>query len=165
MFRYRPARPLNGVALAGYGMSWSDWQPLDACSDHYGAALYERRLCTAAGPIAVPRFLATDAHGLIMIGQTNNMEARRKQFIRAVTKCQGHSEGNLLYYLLEYSPIRKLYPEHAIQYRFREEADKAAALLAENRVIKAYIREFGEAPPLNCAIPDRYGDWECGDAS
>ena len=141
-------------------MPWNKWTELTTDSQYYGAALYELRLRTASGPIAIPRFLGTDSSGLLTIGHTKNMETRRTQFLRAIEKGRGHSEGNLLYYLLKHSPIRKVHPEHALEYRFREERDKATAKLAEAGQIKGYIREFGEAPPLNCAIPDRYGDWK-----
>jgi hypothetical protein len=88
------------------------------------------------------------------------MESRRRQFIYAVEKCSGHSEGNLLYYLLRHSPLNERFPHHQLEYRFRGEDNKAAAKSAEARLIKAYIREFGEVPPLNSAIPDRYGSWK-----
>lgn len=87
------------------------------------------------------------------------MESRRRQFVRALKKGSGHSEGNLLYYLLRHTSLRQRFPDHRLEFRFRKEAGKAAAEVAEGRMIKAYIREFGEAPPLNSVIPDRYGDW------
>ena len=145
-------------------MSWSEWQPLAQKSGHDGPAVYELRIVTAEGPIAVPRFLATDRRGLLSIGETGNMDSRRRQFIRAIETCSGHSEGNLLYYLLRHAPLQKVHPDHSLQYRFRKEFDKKTAKLGEARMIKAYIREFGEVPPLNSAIPDRYGSWECEDA-
>jgi len=145
-------------------MSWSEWQSLTQKAGHDGPAVYELRLVTAAGPIPVPRFLAIDQRGLLAIGETGNMDSRRRQFIRATETCSGHSEGNLLYYLLRHSPLNKVHPEHRLEYRFRKEADKGAAKIGEARMIKAYIREFGEVPPLNSAIPDRYGNWECEDA-
>ena len=88
------------------------------------------------------------------------MESRRKQFIYAVEKGSGHSEGNLLYLLLRHSPLKARFPNHRVEFRFRPETDKQAANAAEARLIKAYIREFGEVPPLNSAIPDRYGSWD-----
>jgi hypothetical protein len=146
-------------------MSWSDWGPLNRPCGHSRTAVYELRLVNGrARPISLPRFLAIDDCGLLSIGETGNMESRRRQFIRALEKCSGHSEGNLLYYLLRHTPLRLRFPDHRLEYRFHKEPDKAAAKLAEARMIKAYIRKFGEAPPLNSAIPDRYGEWEYEDA-
>jgi len=145
-------------------MSWSEWQPLAKKSGYAGPAAYEVRIVTVAGPIPVPRFLAIDQRGLLSIGETGNLDSRRQAFIRGMETCSGHSEGNLLYYLLRHSPLKKVHPEHRLEYRFRKESDKAAAKLAEERMIKAYIRAFGEVPPINSAIPDRYGSWECEDA-
>jgi hypothetical protein len=110
-------------------------------------------------PLFVPRFLDVDKRGLLSIGETGNMESRRNKFINAVEKCSSHSEGNLLHYLLRYTPLNDRFPNHHIEYRYRGEDDKGTAKAAETRLIKAYIREFGEVPPLNSAIPDRYGSW------
>jgi len=143
-------------------MTWSEWRPITEPCLHQAPAIYELRIANSGEPIAVPRFLGTDHRGLISIGQTGSMSSRRWQFIRAIEKCSGHSERNLFYYLLRYSALKSVHPDHAIEYRFHPEPDKAAARALENRMIKAYIRQFGEGPPLNCAIPDRDGDWECG---
>lgn len=66
--------------------------------------------------------------------------------------------------LLRHTRLNKVHPKHCLEYRFRKESDKEAAKLREARMIKEHIRKFGEAPPLNSAIPDRYGNWECEDA-
>jgi hypothetical protein len=141
--------------------SWSSWKPLKVSCQNYGAASYNLRLMTPTGPLAIARFLGVDKRGLLTIGETGNMEKRRTDFVRAIEKCTGHSEGNLLHLILLHSQIKKLHPEHALQYRFLAEADKAAAKFSEEQMIKSYIRKYGEPPPLNCAIPDRYGNWEC----
>jgi hypothetical protein len=142
-------------------MSWSEWQPLEQPSSHAGPAVYEFRIGAAGNAIPVPRFLATDDRGVLSIGETKNTESRRCDLLRAIAKCNGHSEGNLLYYLIRHSPLTSVHPMHTFQYRFRKEQTKGDAEPAETRLIKAYIRQFGEGPPLNCAIPDRHGDWEC----
>ena len=142
-------------------MSWSEWQSIDSPSGHDAPAVYELRMTIDdSGPLSVPRFLATDDGGLLSIGETGNMESRRKQFIYAVEKRSGHSEGNLLCLLLRHSPLKARFPKHRVEFRFRPETDKQAAKTAEARLIKEYIREFGEVPPLNSAIPDRYGSWD-----
>jgi hypothetical protein len=142
-------------------MSWSEWQPLNAKSGYDGPAVYEVRILNSAGPMPVPRFLATDIRGLLSIGESRSMDKRRRQLVRAMEKCYGHSEGNLLYYLLRHTRLKDLHP--IIEYRFSKEADKAAAKVAEAKMIKEYIQKFGEPPPLNCAIPDRDGEWTCED--
>ena len=142
-------------------MTWSDWQPIDDGPAHDSAAVYELRLVSTNGcPISIPRFLQVDNRGILSIGETGTMESRRTQFLYALEKCSGHSEGNLLYYLLRYSPLNERFPQHQIEFRYHVEKDKDTAKQAEARMIKAYIREFGEVPPLNSAIPDRYGCWE-----
>lgn len=121
------------------------------------AAVYEIRMTSIGGdPNPISRFLDADKRGLLTIGETGSMESRRKQFISAIEKHSNHSEGNLLYHLLRHTPLNKRFPNHRLEYRFYSETDKAA----EARLIKIYIRKFGEVPPLNSAIPDRDGNWK-----
>lgn len=145
-------------------MSWTAWAPIDSSAEYDGPAVYEIRLVASDGnPLPIHRFLDCDDRGLITIGETRNMETRRRQFVCGRDKCYGHSVGNLLYYLLRHSPLNERFQGFKIEYRFREEVDKSNAKQAEDRLIKAYVREFGEVPPLNTSIPDRYGNWERAD--
>jgi hypothetical protein len=142
-------------------MNWSDWQPLEKQSSHSGPAVYELRMVRGKNnPVSIPRFLACDKNGLLSIGSTTRMESRRKQFICGREKCYGHSEGNLLNLLIKHASLDKRFSGYRLEFRYRPVADKAQAKSAEERLIKEYVREFGEAPPLNSAIPGWYGTWE-----
>jgi hypothetical protein len=141
---------------------WSAWKLLDLYAQYTGPAVYNIRLCRQTVPAAIPRFLGTDPSGLLCIGKTTNMEKRRLQFLRGIEKGRGHSEANLLYILRQYSTLEIDYRDYGYEYRFVPvEAGQARAL--EETEIKTYVRTFGEAPPLNSAIPDRYGTWHIGE--
>lgn len=139
--------------------SWSDWKDIAESCGHWNAAIYEIRLMTKGKPSLIRRWLGDDAGGLLTIGQTKNMESRRNNFIRGMTKCEKHSAGNLLYFILAHSRMRSIVPMHGIQYRFLKMRTAADAKLLEALNVKQYIIKFGEPPPLNSAIPDRYGEW------
>ena len=147
-------------------MRWSKWKSLKSLGKavhHAGAAVYEVRMVrTTRGkdkPVPIPRFLAPDPDGLLVIGETSRMKGRYNDFIRGMDKGRGHSESNLLHLLIEHSPLNQRFPGYRLQFRYRRVTDKPAAQRAQEQLIKKYVSKFGELPPLNCAIPNRYGNW------
>ncbi len=142
-------------------MDWSDWQPLREESNHEGAAVYELRMVRSENnPVSIPRFLSCDKNGLLSIGSTTCMESRRKQFICGREKCYGHSEGNLLHLLIKHTSLDERFPGYGLEFRYCPAANESEAKAAEDRLIKGYVCKCGETPPLNSAIPRRYGSWE-----
>jgi hypothetical protein len=135
-----------------------EWLPLNK-QVYARAGVYAVRLVSKGGrPRPIRRFLDRDGEGILCIGQSSNLEKRRTQFINGVLKRVGHSEGNLL----------SIISEHAHR---RSELEGGISTLhwciqycpprktLEEKLIKNYVRRFGEAPPLNSVIPNRYGDW------
>jgi hypothetical protein len=88
---------------------------------------------------------------------TKNMKARHRDFLQGLTRGRGHSEANLLHRLERRGPLTKL-KSRRYEYRFRVVKDREAAMALEEGLIKLYVQRFGEAPPLNSAIPNRYGE-------
>ncbi len=139
---------------------WSEWKPLDAEVRHTGAGAYEVRMVRGKDKaVPISRFLARDPDGLLVIGETSRIEHRRNRFVRGMNKGGGHSEGNLLHVLIERSPLNQRFPGYRLQFRYYRVADKVEAQRVQEQLIKQYICRFGEVPPLNSAIPDRYGNW------
>ena len=93
---------------------------------------------------------------------TTDMERRRKQFISGEQRCQGHSEGNLLFLLKKYSPFKAKHDNSKYEYHFQKVGTTDEAKKKETKLIKDYVKQYGEVPPLNSAIPDRYEEksWE-----
>lgn len=118
-------------------------------------AVYRIRLVKNTKPLCIPRFLKADKEGVLCIGYTSNMETRRKRFKRGYLTCKGHSEGNLLYLLREYSGLRRKYPQTHLEYQYMKKSSKAKSKGEEERLIKKYVKRYGEAPPLNSSIPKR----------
>jgi hypothetical protein len=46
-----------------------------------------------------------------------------------------------------------------MEYSYTEVPNIAELEIEEERNIKLYCKQFGEVPPLNSAIPNRYGKW------
>ena len=118
------------------------------------------RLRLGYGDVAtIPRFLSVDDQGLLCIGESGSMEARRRQFVRGMERPGGHSEANLLHHLLQHTRFAKNFPNHRLELRYRREPTKADAKTAEAKLIKQYVRKHGEVPPLNTALPNRHDGW------
>ena len=87
------------------------------------------------------------------------MEQRRQQFLSGINGAKGHSEMNLIYYLKVYTNFLNMFKNTNFQYSFYECSDVTESKKEEEKLIKSYFKEFGEVPPLNSAIPKRYGVW------
>ena len=146
-------------------VNWSPWKNIDEPAGHIWHAVYKVRLVSRqSGIVAINRFLGTDKKGILMIGMTKNMERRRNQFFLGKDKgSRGHSEGYLLFLLEEYSQIKTKFGAIQCQYRFQEMKNGDRAKDKESRLIKEYVKRYGEVPPLNSAIPNRNDkdSWDC----
>lgn len=139
-------------------LTWSGWRNIINPSNYNKCAIYRIRLCERGNPVHIHRFLGIDDCGILSIGRTTNLEQRRKQFINALKGIFGHSEGNLLNILEQVSPLLSLYPDRDYEYSFVEVSTTNMNDIEEEQ-IKAYVKIFGEVPPLNSAIPNRYEAW------
>jgi hypothetical protein len=137
----------------------SGWQPLEIPALYNGSAVYKIRLSHHNQPVAIPRFLGVDISGILSIGKTTNMEDRRLRFITGMQTGRGHSSANLLHLLRLHSSLKIAFPDHQYEYTFARVQVSGEETAFEEVEIKAYVRMFGEVPPLNSAIPDRYGEW------
>ena len=139
-------------------MDWTPWRPLTQPSGHSEPAAYQIRLLSSGAPFVINRLLGADDDAILSIGKTKNMEGRRRQFVTALEKCYGHSEGNLLYLLMNYSRLKAVIERPAVEYRFTKQETEEAAIANEAALLRAYVIQHGELPPLNSILPDRYGE-------
>jgi hypothetical protein len=85
-------------------MEWTNWQSIKQVLSYRGPAQYELRVVNQESqPFPIPRMLGTDNNGVLVIGQTKNMEKRRRQVITGIEECYGHSECNL--FILHPQPL------------------------------------------------------------
>jgi hypothetical protein len=146
----RTANASDGAA------GWTCWRNFDTPVAERVSAVYEVRIVDSQrNPIPIPRFLGLDPNGILCIGQTKNMEARRKQFKRGRSGRFGHSEGNLLHILEESAGLKEVHPNARYEYRSLP-SEEGSLRDRECSLITRYVRRFGEVPPLNSAIPRRY---------
>lgn len=132
---------------------WTDWRPLIVVSGRQGCAAYKLRLVVDGEPVPIPRFLGPDNEGILCIGETKNMEQRRRAFVRAIRTGRGHSSGDLLCQLERADRLGRLWPERVYEYSFSFLETKSAAKALQDKSLEEYLLRFGEAPPLNSSIP------------
>ena len=135
---------------------WSRWSDLTARCPQNGPAVYEIRVCASGIPLRVGRFLRTDMRGILCIGMTTNVRRRIRDFIKGLSRGLGHSEANLLHRLEQATALGRLIWRRSYEYRFIAVDSKTEACRLEERLIKRYVKRFGEVPPLNSVIPNRY---------
>jgi hypothetical protein len=139
---------------------WMDWLNINDKCNYAGPAIYKVRLTDAKGNACkLHRLLKQDDEGIMCIGRTDNMKRRWSKFLSAIDAAYGHSEMNLVYYLNEYTDFKKKFEGGQFQYCFCECSNVAECKSQEEQLIKAYFKKFGEVPPLNSAIPNRYENW------
>lgn len=138
-----------------YAMSWSDWREINQPAGYEDCAVYRIRLASAKGAASINRFLGTDTQGLLWIGEAIDFDRRRQRFVRGVKHGKVHAGAKLLHRLENVTSLKAIYPGYAYQYSFRKIGSKEEAKSCEERLIKTYVKQFGEAPPLNSIIPKR----------
>ena len=127
-------------------------------------AMYKIILVDGKGkPVQIHRWKGTDKNGILSIGQTSNMERRRKQFLKAINDGGelftgirgGHVTGNMIHLLDRLNGKKKL--KKNLRYESKTFNSKPEAENAEKEAIRKYVEIYFEVPPLNSNIPDRKG--------
>lgn len=142
-------------------LKWTRWRGVREAAGYNKAAVYRIRIKLRRKPVRVRRFLGADASGILSVGMTGNMDSRRRQFIRGLTRGVGHSEGNLLRLLVRHCGLRRKIGTFVLEYQYAPTRSRRAAGRAETTLLKRYVKRLGEVPPLNSVIPSRYdtGGW------
>ena len=138
----------------------TNWKKITERCPHVSYAVYRIAFAKAIDPfqsVPIPRFLGTDEQGILSIGMSRQMERRRTNFVNGP-----HSEGILYRILQKYCRISEVFPDVICVYSYTPMETEEAAISLERHSIKKYLMRFGEVPPLNSAIPDRYNydEWD-----
>jgi hypothetical protein len=141
-------------------MNWSEWTSFDAVPAHDGPAAYQFRLVIDERPVPIPRLLGIDQDGILVVGCTGSMAQRHWQSQSARRTANGSSTMNLLYYLERFTPLARVFPGCTYQYRFLRLESVEEAKVIEDQLIKRYVCQYADRPPLNSVIPNRYGGWD-----
>ena len=140
-------------------IAFSDWIDMNLRTGHRGPAVYQFRLTHQSEAVSIGRLLKPDPEGTLVIGSTGNLERRADQSRAARLYASGSSTMNLLYYVENYTALLQLFPGCSYDYRFLQVETAEAAKELEGSLLKDYFKTFGELPPLNSVIPDRYSNW------
>lgn len=141
-------------------MNWTDWLAFETRPNHFGAAVYRLRLVVGNKPVPIPRLLGVDHDGLLVVGQTSNMNQRHIQSLSARKSANGSSTMNLLYYWERFTELPRRFPGFGYEYQFVPVESVDVAKAHEAQLIKQYVCRFADRPPLNSVLPDRYAGWQ-----
>lgn len=95
------------------------------------------------------RLLKNDAVGLMYVGETINLQKRLTNFIKEFKNNSHGSKHCAAYKFWKYKNLRKNFPFEKLACTYYYCILKSQAKEREVETIQKYIKEFGEAPPLN----------------
>jgi hypothetical protein len=141
---------------------WFEWMDIRQIPDYEGCGVYKIRLANPEGiPVEIPRFIDTDKDGILQICYSENIKRGIYRFLRATEgKRYTHSEGERLQLLKKYTNFEKRYEGCKMQYSFKKQPNRRDARVEQERLLKYYIKKYGEVPPNNNNFPDKHIDWE-----
>jgi len=131
-------------------------------ASHKGCAVYKIRLADSNGsPIKIPRFLDKDEDGILVIGQSENIERRIGYFRGAMEgKEYAHAEGQRMHLIKNFPSFMESHSDCKIQYSFKNLPSKSEAEREEERLLKCYFKRYGEVPPVNNNLPGEKVGWK-----
>ena len=145
-----------------WAYGWSEWLDIDEKPDYDECGVYKIRLVDPEGfPVNIPRFIDTDKEGILQICCSDNIRRGIHRFLRATEgKKYTHAEGERLLLLKKYTNFRERYKGCKMQYSFKKQPNRGKARVEQERLLKHYVKKYGEVPPNNNNFPDKHIDWE-----
>jgi hypothetical protein len=153
----RVLAPRNGSL-----QSWSGWTEVWETPNYAGCGVYKIRLVNSEGfPFEIPRFIDTDKNGILQICYSENIKRGIYRFLRSAEgKRYTHAEGERLRLLMRYTDFRERYKDCGMQYSFKKQLSRREARVEQEKLLKCYVKKYGEVPPNNNNYPDKHIDWE-----
>jgi len=146
----------------GWSSGWFEWIEISEIPNYEGCGVYKIRLANSEGfPAEIPRFIDTDKDGILQICYSENIRRGIYRFRGATEgKKYTHAEGERLQLLKKYTNFKQRYKGCKMQYSFKKQPSKREARVEQERLLKCYVKKFGEVPPNNNNFPDKHIDWE-----
>jgi hypothetical protein len=150
------------VPSGGWSSGWFEWIDISQIPDYEGCGVYKIRLANPEGiPVEIPRFIDIDKDGILQICYSENIKRGIYRFLRATEgKRYTHAEGERLQLLKKYTNFKERYKDCKMQYSFKEQLNRREARVEQERLLKCYVKKYGEVPPNNNNFPDKHIDWE-----
>ena len=145
-----------------WSSGWFEWIDISQIPNYEGCGVYKIRLADPEGfPVEIPRFIDTDKDGILQICYAENIKRGIYRFRGAADgKKYTHAEGERLQLLKKYTNFRERYKGCKMQYSFKKQPNKRVARVEQERLLKCYVKKYGEVPPNNNNFPDKHIDWE-----
>ncbi len=142
--------------------AWFEWMDIYQIPNYEGCGVYIIRLADPEGfPVEIPRFIDSDKDGILQICYSENIKRGIYRFLRATEgKRYAHSGGERLQLLKKYTNLEKRYEGCKMQYSFKRQPNRRDARVDQERLLKYYVKKYGEVPPNNNNFPDKHIDWE-----
>jgi hypothetical protein len=151
------------LALSDWWSSgWSEWIDINQIPNYEGCGVYKIRLVNSEGvPVGIPRFIDTDKDGILQICYSDNIKRGIYRFLRATEgKRYTHAEGERLKLLKKYINFNERYRDCKMQYSFKKQPSRREARMEQERLLKCYVKKYGEVPANNNNFPDKHINWE-----
>ena len=141
---------------------WFEWMDIWETPNFEGCGVYTIRLANSEGfPVEIPRFIDTDKNGILQICYSENIKRGIYRFRGAVEgKKYTHAEGQRLQLLKKFTNFKERYKGCKMQYSFKEQLNRREARVEQERLLKCYVKKYGEVPPNNNNFPNKHIDWE-----
>jgi hypothetical protein len=148
--------------LDWWSSGWFEWTDINQIPNYEGCGIYKIRLVNSEEiPVEIPRFIDTDKNGILQICYSENIKRGIYRFLGATEgKKYTHAEGGRLKLLKRYTNFNKKYKGCKMQYSFKRQPNKREARVEQERLLKCYVKRYGEVPPNNNNFPDKHIDWE-----
>ena len=145
-----------------WSSGWSEWTDILETPNYAGCGVYKIRLVNSEGfPVEIPRFIDTDKNGILQICYSENIKRGIYRFLRSAEgKRYTHAEGERLRLLMRYTGFKERYKDCGMQYSFKKQLSRREARVEQERLLKCYVKKYGEVPPNNNNFPDKHIDWE-----
>jgi len=129
-------------------VSRMEWRVVDINYeiDYDGPGVYKIQLVDKNGKLLeIRRFGGTDEEGVAVIGCSEQINTRRKQFVTSSAGERGHS-GGIQWWLVKY--FLEWAKQTSLRFAFAELGTKEEAMRVEMEEIQDYFTKHLEAPPL-----------------
>jgi len=112
-------------------------------------------------PVSIPRVLAVDPKGILYIASTENLKRRvasillkHLQAARQGSRPQGRMHAFVI--ALQYTGMIDKVREEELQLAYKQYPDILTAARVERAVLAAYMKRYGEPPPMNLYLSKKH---------